>query len=542
MRPFLILVLGLGFTAKAYAQSPMNWSPRTDLNGRLPAGIQVFEDKTIPAWYAQIDLKDTTQYVLKTLISQVGGEAVSSFAAANKSYIAINGGYFSGGNTFSLVAQNGLVLAPNIKQVNRGGIPFYPTRSAFGLLKDGKPDIAWVYEVNGKTYAYPAPSPNKQDQPQTAPSEVFPAGGAVWEVQNGIGGGPVLVQEGKIKVTWEEEVFFGSGVASSVQDPRTALGYTADQKLILMVVDGRSFGRGASLPEVAKWMVDLGAVEAMNLDGGGSSTMVVGTTLVNKPSDGAERKVATALVLMPKLQKEPPHKTEYIFDTGDACCYVERGAQKWFESANTPFYGSTKARLNEAGTGTDRGVFFLKDLPQGTYELSAWWLPAANRATNTPFNICNKGVCTIQTADQSLTSTAGKWNILGTFKFAAGDSVLVSDQAKGNTSPSYVCVDALKLTLKTGTAHDDNTPHRTNLLHLFPNPSNGLVNLQFETAQTAMIEIEIFDVLGRRLQKWQEVAQHVFSKVLNLQGQSKGLYFVRVTDGQRVEMKAVLLR
>lgn len=134
---------------------------------------------------------------------------VLQFAAGAKSWIAINGGYFgSSGSTtasFSMVADQGVVLAPNIGALNRSGVTFYPTRSAFGLLRDGTPDVAWIYDVAGVTYAYPDPSPNKQGQPQPQPSATFPANGAPWPLWNAIGGGPVLIHNGSVRITWEQD-------------------------------------------------------------------------------------------------------------------------------------------------------------------------------------------------------------------------------------------------------------------------------------------------------------------------------------------------
>ncbi len=102
--------------------------------------------------------------------------------------------------------------------------------------------------------------------------------------------------DGKARVTADEEGFFGSYLRD--QHPRTAAGRTADGALILMVVDGRQAeSRGATLDELATLMLDVGAVDALNLDGGGSSTLVVNGMLVNRPAGGtAEREVMSALV------------------------------------------------------------------------------------------------------------------------------------------------------------------------------------------------------------------------------------------------------
>lgn len=111
-----------------------------------------------------------------------------------------------------------------------------------------------------------------------------------------IGGNPMLVSSGQIAdgdVTGDG-AFFG-------RQPRTAVGVTADRRLLLVVVDGRQSGYsvGMTLRELAQLMMDLGAVEAVNLDGGGSSEMVVNGLVANRPSDGGERLVSSALVVLP---------------------------------------------------------------------------------------------------------------------------------------------------------------------------------------------------------------------------------------------------
>ena len=84
--------------------------------------------------------------------------------------------------------------------------------------------------------------------------------------------------------------------------PRTAVGIDRDKgRILLLVVDGRSSrSRGYTLVEEARLMRQLGAEDAINFDGGGSSTMVAPgprgrRTVLNAPSDGAQRSVADAL-------------------------------------------------------------------------------------------------------------------------------------------------------------------------------------------------------------------------------------------------------
>jgi exopolysaccharide biosynthesis protein len=106
----------------------------------------------------------------------------------------------------------------------------------------------------------------------------------------------MLVADGRIRISIDEEVFFGSSIPNT--HPRTAAGRTRDGLLILLVVDGRQpESRGVNLRELAEIMLDLGAVDALNLDGGGSATLVVNGTLLNRPTGGtSQREVMSALV------------------------------------------------------------------------------------------------------------------------------------------------------------------------------------------------------------------------------------------------------
>lgn len=119
-----------------------------------------------------------------------------------------------------------------------------------------------------------------------------------WEgVKSAIGGGPTLVSGGRVKVTAREERF-GSEIARG-RAPRTAIGSLGGTSVVMVTVDGRqSFSVGMTLYELARLMRELGARDAINLDGGGSTAMVVRGKLVNNPSDGTERSVNNALVLL----------------------------------------------------------------------------------------------------------------------------------------------------------------------------------------------------------------------------------------------------
>ena len=112
------------------------------------------------------------------------------------------------------------------------------------------------------------------------------------EVVEGIGGNCRLVKNGKIYKSANR------GHRATKDDPRTALGYN-DKKLFFMVVDGRQSGysQGMSYRDVADAMIELGAKEAINLDGGSSSTFIVNDKVINRPSGGKERHVLNAVFI-----------------------------------------------------------------------------------------------------------------------------------------------------------------------------------------------------------------------------------------------------
>ena len=120
-----------------------------------------------------------------------------------------------------------------------------------------------------------------------------------------VGGGPRILRAGRVAVAARAEgfapvlSFFRSFVAG--RQPRTLAGVRADGTLLLVAVDGRAPGwsAGMTLPESARLMRSLGARDALNLDGGGSSTMTVRGQVVNRPSDRVERRVSDGLFVMP---------------------------------------------------------------------------------------------------------------------------------------------------------------------------------------------------------------------------------------------------
>lgn len=124
--------------------------------------------------------------------------------------------------------------------------------------------------------------------------------GAPWnQALEIMGAGPRLVQNGQVNVTAGAEQF-PSDIRYG-RAPRSAVAILKNGNYLFGVVDGRqASSKGLTLTDWAKLLVKMGAKDAMNLDGGGSSALVVGGVLQNSPSDGHERSVGSALVLTNK--------------------------------------------------------------------------------------------------------------------------------------------------------------------------------------------------------------------------------------------------
>jgi exopolysaccharide biosynthesis protein len=116
-----------------------------------------------------------------------------------------------------------------------------------------------------------------------------------------LGGGPRLVRGGKPAADADPGIYDPG--FTDARHPRTAVGTCPDGRILLVTVDGRQPGKsvGMTIAELSDLLIELGAAQAVNLDGGGSTTMVVGGRVVNSPSDPTgERPVGDALLVLPR--------------------------------------------------------------------------------------------------------------------------------------------------------------------------------------------------------------------------------------------------
>ena len=116
-------------------------------------------------------------------------------------------------------------------------------------------------------------------------------------VKHIISGGPYLVKNSEVFVDMTAQRLGAIGG----KNPRTAIGYTKDNNLIMVTVDGREGSSvGMTLKQLAYFMKSIGCTNAMNLDGGGSTVMYVDGTVVNKPQVKGGINISNALVVARK--------------------------------------------------------------------------------------------------------------------------------------------------------------------------------------------------------------------------------------------------
>ncbi len=276
--------------------SGMTWAPVDSLDAVLPDGIRVLAGAsagdTLRAWAVVLDGPALDVARADT------AQTTSGFASAPGACVALNAGYFTMGSgaPVGLVVDEGAVTSAALREVTRKDVVYPVARGAVGVTEAGRVEVAWARDDGGRACRFDRPFGNRPGAPATTESVCRP-----WRVRDAVGAGPVLLQNGRAVVTADAEAFFGTSIPAR-RHPRSAVGTAPDGRVWLVVVDGRQpASRGVLLGELALLMRDLGATDALNLDGGGSSALVVhaGTEAVrlNRPAGyDVERPVATALV------------------------------------------------------------------------------------------------------------------------------------------------------------------------------------------------------------------------------------------------------
>ena len=344
--PILLSVIVFGFSScnsTDHEDTLANWKwDKTEANpdivsqgwsnvdtdfGSLPAYLNVYKSPSsitgvgdnIIAYVALADMKRATfgvqgDVAWNDAAQGVGSEKVytpTQFYNKNSSLVVINGGMFFWDNgtlsTGFYYSQNslykdGVMLGPNQNYYSEDWVTlWYPTVGCFIQKPDKTFTATWTYYTNdGIDYSYDAPAENNiAKTPLDVPSASFPSTGTALSsknVLNAIGGATVLLHNGEIKNTYVQEMLLAASAITA--RPRTAIAYDAkNNKLFFFVCEGDKMTEnvaGLTTAQVATILKALGCTEALNLDGGGSSCMLVNGKETIKPSDGKEREVIDA--------------------------------------------------------------------------------------------------------------------------------------------------------------------------------------------------------------------------------------------------------
>jgi hypothetical protein len=305
----------------------LKWVKVDSLFQPLPPSVHVYkttdplDGKPNIAYYVEADLRDKKLDFTVDTTYQRRLTPSKFYEKNDRPLLVVNTTFFSfaTNQNLNLVIKKGKLVSYNIHTINgRGKDTFtyrHPLGSAIGISKKRFADVAWLYTDSSMKFAYAIQGPVQPVKDSTARvslndflSQLPPVAGVNrkdrrmpvrWKMQTAVGGGPVLLQDGEIKVTNNEEIKF-AGKAINDKHPRTAMGYTRDNKLIILVVEGRNTGKaeGATLTQLAQVLKDLGCREALNLDGGGSSCMLVNGKETIRVSDSSGQRPVPAVFII----------------------------------------------------------------------------------------------------------------------------------------------------------------------------------------------------------------------------------------------------
>jgi hypothetical protein len=294
----------------------LKWINVDSLYQPLPSSVHVYRNndslggKPNIAYYLVADLKDK-HLLFDADTTKDRRLTPGQFYEKNKQpLVVVNCTFFSFETNRSLnaVIKNGQMVSVNRRVVKGKGNDsthlYMPHLSAIGI-SGRKADVAWIKADSTATKAFASQTPPvygkifKTRRGTGETTVIDPNDFSEWNMETAVGGGPVLLQEREIKVTNEEEMMF-TGKAINDKHPRTAMGYTKNKKLIILVIQGRYPGiaEGATLIDEAQILKDLGCWEALNLDGGGSSCMLVnGKTTITPSEKGIQRPVPAVFLI-----------------------------------------------------------------------------------------------------------------------------------------------------------------------------------------------------------------------------------------------------
>lgn len=310
------------------ANAQTTWINLDSLYQPLPGSMHIYkstdslEGHPNVMYYFIADLKDKNLKFTSDTTKNRRLTPSEFYRKNNNPVLVVNCSFFSftTNQNLNVVVRNGKILSYNEQTISGKGKDtltyFHPFFGAIGITKKRKADVAWIYSDSSKRFLYASQLPVNAIQDSVSNTswnyinrktsnfigyhsgEDIKPSFKKWKMKTVIGGGPVLLQNGAINISNNEERKF-SGNAVNNREPRTAIGYTKDNKLIILVCEGRSEkAAGLTLGQEAQILKELGCIEALNLDGGGSSCMLINGKETNTPSSkGIQRAIPSVFLI-----------------------------------------------------------------------------------------------------------------------------------------------------------------------------------------------------------------------------------------------------
>ena len=280
----------------------VNWNNVSSKYG-MPKSIKLCNattdvtGRTVTAWYAVADMS-AGDLEFRTVMGSAPAKPSEAAKSLDGVHLLINGGFFEGDKSLSYIMDRGIELATGVQSLKcsyyadenmtPASRTYHVTRGAFGVDQNQEPSMKWLY--GSKDWAYDTPIANYISGQALKPSTTFPSVQRTWNVQSAIGGGPVILRDDHVCFDYlsikdkgnatrrvgNYELLGDDVFGPSVRTARTAIGHTADGKIVMMVVECGASSEGATLDELARLMKSVGCTDALNLSGDASSVMCVG--------------------------------------------------------------------------------------------------------------------------------------------------------------------------------------------------------------------------------------------------------------------------
>ena len=302
----------------AVSMAQPQWKNVDSIYKPLPSSVHVYRctdslnGRPFIAYYVSAQLKDKHLIFSDQVTNDKRFTPSQFYQLEQFPLLVVNCTYFSfeTNQNISMVMKDGGLIAYSVTALKGRGedsnLYYYPTRGAIGIDRKRRADVAWTFTDTAHRWPYafeemPVVAKGKESNPSIY--DLKDIEWKWWKMRTAVGGGPVLIHDGRTWITNKEEQLFSGGDLD--RHPRTAMGYTKDGRLIILAVQGRSPGiaEGATLEEVAKMLLDLRCFEAVNLDGGGSSCMLVNGKGTIKPSDKEGERPVPAVFLIRERSK-----------------------------------------------------------------------------------------------------------------------------------------------------------------------------------------------------------------------------------------------